>query len=119
MPKTKINEIWREEEDKILKDAIIKYGEKWPFIAYFLKTKTSKQCKDRWLHLKSKNDQWTAKEDQTLEDILFAMPFQYETAAQILNKHNQVCAERHKYLHKSAHKRKCPLNTNLKKNFWK
>ena len=61
---------WNQEEDKILRKAILYYGPKnWQQISYCLDGRNNSQCFHRWMkgiNPKIKRDKWTFEEDLTL-----------------------------------------------------
>ena len=61
---------WNNEEDKILRKAILYYGPKnWQQISYCLDGRNNSQCFHRWMkgiNPKIKRDKWTFEEDLTL-----------------------------------------------------
>ena len=62
------------EEDIILHDRVMMNGEKdWAKIASFLKSRTSRQCRERWknyLSPKLVHDPWTQSEDELLSKLI-------------------------------------------------
>ena len=61
---------WNEQEDNILKKAILYYGPKnWQQISYCLEGRNNSQCFHRWMkgiNPKIKRDKWTLEEDLTV-----------------------------------------------------
>ncbi|KAJ6218652.1 hypothetical protein RDWZM_009809 [Blomia tropicalis] len=61
---------WTQNEDKILKDLVEKFGKKWCKIADCMKNRNYHQCQQRWNTLNSTNKPWTLKEDQKLKKLV-------------------------------------------------
>ena len=64
---------WTEEEDKLLLEAITKFGaQRWPLIASFVQRgRAGKQCRERWFnHLcpAVKKGEWTEEEDRLIQE---------------------------------------------------
>ena len=64
---------WTEEEDKLLMEAINRYGaQRWPLIASLVQRgRAGKQCRERWFnHLcpQVKKGEWTEEEDRLIQE---------------------------------------------------
>ena len=60
------------EEDNRLKFLVAQYGEKWEFIANFMKTRNPRQCRERWINYLSgikTQAPWTPFEDAKLKEL--------------------------------------------------
>ena len=95
-----------QEEDKLLKDLVEKYGEKsWEKISRHIPNRTGRQCRDRYCNylqpgLSSSN--WTQEEDQLIIDLYDTIGNHWVEIAKYLKGRsgNNVKNRWHKYLSK-------------------
>ncbi|CAL5322145.1 unnamed protein product [Camellia sinensis] len=84
--------VWKNNEDEILKVAVMKYGKnQWARISSLLVRKSAKQCKARWT-------EWTREEDEKLLHLAKLMPTQWRTIAPIVGRTPSQCLERYEKL---------------------
>ena len=106
--------IWRNIEDEILKEPVMKYGKnQWSRIGSLLHRKSAKQCKARWFEwldpsIKKTECEWASDEDEKLLHLAKLMPTQltqWKTIAPIGGRTAAQCLERYKYLIDQAQKK--------------
>ncbi|KAL2018291.1 hypothetical protein VTK56DRAFT_995 [Thermocarpiscus australiensis] len=64
---------WDDDEDRRLRDAVSKYGQRWTLVASMVGSRSSDQCAKRWQHRldpRLEHEDWTPDEDELLlEDV--------------------------------------------------
>ena len=101
--RTKINRRFKAEEDELLRELVLKYGENdWKRISKLMKNRSVRQCKDRWLQYLSPNANrtpWTVSEETELLSLvkkfgkdwkIIAYSFPGRPISQLRNKYKTV-----------------------------
>ena len=94
--------IRKNNEDEILKAAVMKYGlNQWSRISSLLVRKSAKQCKERWyewLDPSIKKTEWTKDEEEKLLQFAKAFPCQWRTIAPMIGRTAYQCMEQYEKL---------------------
>lgn len=94
--------VWQNQEDEVLKAAIMKYGtNQWSRVASLLPRKTAKNCKARWynwLDPSIKKIAWSRQEEEKLLHLAKIMPTQWQTIAPMIGRTPAQCLEHYELL---------------------
>ena len=101
--RTKVNRRFKAEEDELLRELVMKYGENdWKRISKLMKNRSVRQCKDRWLQYLSpaaNRTPWTVSEETELLSLvkkfgkdwkIIAYSFPGRPISQLRNKYKTV-----------------------------
>ena len=73
----KVNRRFTPKEDEHLRELVKKFGEKnWLMVSTAMKTRNSRQCKDRWFQYLSPNanlNPWTKEEEERLKQLIIQL----------------------------------------------
>lgn len=91
--------MWTKTEDELLKIGIQRAGTKnWAAVASFVKSKSSKQCHERFLLTFLQKDDWTDEQDEWLKKNAPIFNFMWSMIGSALNKSALLCEQRYNQL---------------------
>lgn len=110
--------IFTPEEDKLVNFVVAVFGDRnWDYIATFIKGRTAKQCRDRYMnYLKPglTNYEWTQSEDELILELYLKYGPKWAYISKYFCNRNQISIKnRYKFLQKSKFTGKTKMENNV------